>query len=481
MAFSYFEWSALPQETQLFFLESRSQLRIDVISRFRRDSPNARLVVIDLSHLEYPIQPPWRVPSRFGNGKQGVHRIFEALGVEYLEGRLFNSSILKLSAEESEALNIAIESSLITTLRKGRGDMNPLGLIQKVIRKIIASRSEKCFAVSLSAIEELSPSRVFISNGRFANEQASLLAARRVGVSTLFLERKGTFGHLFARDYRIHDRLTSQRHALEVSKSLQKSAMAESADRWLEMRRQKNSTQNVFSSLWSESGDAWKGPTERLALFVTSSSDEYQSLDLDWDEAIWEDQLSAFKHVWDRIASRGLRPVLRVHPNLLNKHPVAGYREILAIRKFASANPAFIIVWPASAVSTYQLLAYSALVVVNNSTVGLEASLMAIPVICTNSCGYDLVADVITAHSPSDLEKLDHMSFSADKSKAQRYLGVQDELDMRISPNEFGIDILISSKWKILIPGILSGAVFSILFEMRWKAFRALNLLIFPK
>jgi hypothetical protein len=238
---------------------------------------------------------------------------------------------------------------------------------------------------------------------------------------------------------------------------------------------------SVYGSLWNDSDDSWQGPRQSLALFATSSADETSSLDLDWNQASWGSQYDAFSAVWGQLKDVGLTPVLRVHPNLLNKNPRSTRREIQEIKKFRRLNPDFLIVWPASPVSTYRLISYSKVVVVDNSTVGLEASLEEIPVICTNSTSYDLIADITRVHGPQDLGKIKKMSDKSDPLGALRFIAAQEILDEHVPPNEFGIVISDSSRLRLLIPSILDGSIASILLSYRWRLLRLINLALTPK
>ena len=475
------ERRAMPNETHVFFLVKRTQFWLDVISKIVRDRPDVRLVVVDIGNFDYPRQPPWRVPRESYFRPGAVFRMFEKIGAEYFDGRRFKSEPKQLDPEEIWKLRVAVESSLISAMRKSLARPGKhSGLLQKLADRLVTTQSERVFALAVDALREFSPSHVFIVNGRFAGEQACVLAARRREIEITFLEINGIFANLFARPYRIQDRVASQQHALLVGENLSKANLRDSADRWVTQQREKNSVTNPFNKLWVDSSGSWNSPRESLALFATSSRDEYESLDIDWKEASWENQLDSFQAVWDKIKSSELTPVLRVHPNLLNKQPMSGLREIFEIKRFMRKNPDFVVVWPSSRVSTYDLISYSDVVIVQNSTVGLEASIRGIPVICTDSCGYDLVADVYSIHGPSDLDKL-KPPFTADKSGAEIFVAAQDALDERIERNEAGVDIHNHSRVLLLILSVLDGSLASIVFELRWKAYRFVTLRIFPK
>jgi hypothetical protein len=145
------------------------------------------------------------------------------------------------------------------------------------------------------------------------------------------------------------------------------------------------------------------------------------------------------------------------------------HREIKEIRRFQSENLEFYILWPASPVSTYGLISYSDVVAVENSSVGLEASVEGIPVICSNSCNHDIIADVITVHGPEDLEKIDSVSKTSDPLGAERCLAFRKTTSNSTPRNEPRVISHGYYKAWLLIPSLIDGSIFSVVFELRWK------------
>jgi len=402
--------------------------------------------------------------------------LFDALGVKYLDGSKIWPTHTDFTIEENKKMSIAISSTIISSSRRVRPNTR-LGVFEAYLKKRLTSQSQRIFSLTTQLIKEFSASKVFILNGRFAAEHATYLAAQREDTKTVFYEASAAHRRHYVTDYRIHDRITSQSRVPGVTSSLQDSELqAYSND-----VSARNKGVNLFGSLWAESRDTWKGPRDSLALFATSSQDEMASLDLTWNEASWESQFQAFLAVWGKLKSKNLTPVLRIHPNLLNKSPISAHREIKEIRRFESENPEFYIIWPASDVSTYDLISYSDVVVVESSTVGVEASAEGVPVICTNSCAYDIAADVVTVHGPEDLGKIDAMPKNPDPRGAQRFIAFEEMIREPISSNEFGVAVSNLSKINLLIPSIIEGSIYSLVFELRWKIYRIIMLKTCPR
>jgi len=464
-------------ETHLFFLEKRTQVYLDLVAKINREEPEARLIVVDVSSFDYPLQPPWRVPGLFGSRSAKVLGLFDALGVEYVDGAKIRPTQTDFTAEESQKMGIAIKSTIISGYLRGIRLRTRPRLLEAYLNKRLTSQSQKVFSMSTKLIREFSASKVFVTNGRWSAQHATYLAARREGAKPFFFEASSANRTNYLTDYRTQDRIKKQGHALEATRVLQDSEIQARSNDVLA----KNKGDNMYGSLWEESKNTWKGPRDSLALFATSSQDETVSLDLNWNEASWGNQYEAFLAIWGKLKLQNLTPVLRIHPNLLNKRPSAARREIKEIRRFESENPEFYILWPASPVSTYDLISYSDVVVVENSTVGLEASAEGLPVICSNSCAYDIIADVITVHGSEDLDKIDSMSKTPDPLGAQRYIAFREIVRESIPRNEFSVTISNVSKFKLLIPSLIDGSIFSMVFELRWKIYRLIMLKTSPR
>jgi len=403
--------------------------------------------------------------------------MFDALGVGYVDGARMRPTQTDFTAEESHKIGIAIRGTIMSWYSRGIRTQTRPRLMEVYLNRRLSSQSRQIFSLTTELIREFSANKVFVDNGRFAAPHATYLAAMREGTSTVFYETSDALQSAYLMDCRVHDRIEMQSRALKATSTLQDSEInAYSND---VLARSKGD--NVFGSLWSESKNAWKGPRDSLALFATSSSDETDSVDLEWGEASWGNQYEAFQSIWRKLKSRNLTPVLRVHPNLLNKNPAAAHREINKIRRFKSDNPEFYIVWPASSVSTYDLISYSDVVVVENSTVGLEASAQGLPVICSNSCAYDIIADVLRVHGPEDLDKIDAMSKTPDPLGARRYLASEKMRLQHVPRNEFSVTISNFSKFRLLVPSLIDGSIFSMVFELRWKIYRFIMLKTSPR
>jgi len=458
----------LVREVNLFFLDKRTQITLDLVAQIQEDSPESRLIVVDLSSFHYPLQPPWRVRGHLCSRSTKVLEMFNKLGVDYVNGASRLPNRREFSSSESVKIGIAIRSTIMSWHSRGTKKNSRRGLIEILISRRLSSQALRVFSLTKDLLSEFSPTSVFVENGRFALPHATYLAAQSSQVKVLFYEASQSDRSVYMHYFRVHDRIEMQKNALESTSSLPNSLVNVIASDFM----QKQAKNNSFKSLWSASEDAWKGPRESLALFATSSSDENYSMDLDWNEASWESQYEAFQAIWNQLKPLNLTPVLRIHPNMLNKRPSAARTEIREIKRFQSRNPEFQLVWPQSPVSTDSLISFANVVVVSNSTVGLEASLKGVPVICADSCAYDLIADVVRVLGPKDLIKVAALSKAPDPLGAQRYVAFQQIKLMHVPENKFGVVLSNLSKSRLFIASIVDGSIVSIVFELRWKIYR---------
>ena len=172
--------------------------------------------------------------------------------------------------------------------------------------------------------------------------------------------------------------------------------------------------------------------------------------------------------------------MLRVHPNLLNNHPLTTLRELKKFKEFSERNPRFKVICPASSVNTHELIKRARVVIVYGSTVGLEASLEGLPVICTNRSTYDLIADVTNVNGPEDLSLIDSMSHTSSPIGAMKLISYLEMTHEDVGPDEAGVNISKVRRTRLIWGPILSGSLLSKIFEKSWRLARKVVLAFLP-
>lgn len=465
---------------EVFFLYWRSEFWLQAALQQARKlaSQGTQFTVVDMSHFHYPRQAPWRLSGKWvspGGAHRALSHIFEEFGAHFtvLEVRKAGDGFPPTPSVK-QSLETAVQSSLNNCFRQSYS--NGLGALSRLVK---ARWLSKASSVKLSAerlLTDLGATRVSIVNGRLFSQFAVALAAQNLSISVTFLEHSEFPGHLFSRSYRPHDRVAFQRDVEKFARSEDRETIERLALEWENLRRKVKSTTNPFSVRWKATSSE-KLQNARIALFLTSSSDEFESLDLDWKEGQWSDQYEGFDFVLKSIGHLNLIPVLRIHPNLANKSPIDALAELKKVGKLSNDNPALRLVDHASRVSTYELLKDADLVVVYNSTVGLEASMMGKHVVCLNSCWYDDIAEVFKLHRRDQINLLEtYLTNPVDSWQAKRWPATQMLQDRRISSAS---PVLIRQNLLVQITrAIVDGSLLWIMFELRWKLFKKIMLSI---
>jgi CDP-glycerol glycerophosphotransferase (TagB/SpsB family) len=122
-----------------------------------------------------------------------------------------------------------------------------------------------------------------------------------------------------------------------------------------------------------------------------------------WSIDSWSHQFEAFDAMMTLLERRGVGLVLRLHPNLGSKSRAYFQREVADALDLQSRHPALVLHWHNSSVNSYDLVRHADYVIVERSTIGLEAILMGKPVWVTQASQWDQVADVRQVLSLADI------------------------------------------------------------------------------
>lgn len=457
----------------LFFLDARDQIWLDIVDFIAKENPTYQITVVDMAAFTYPKVPPWRVPRLYEGFSDPVSAMFASYGVKYIQGGSVVGQSIPEAKGDRERLKTAIVSNYVSAARTVPSNLHGIKWMSvSVLQHHLSRLARRAFGVSEQIMSLLEPARVYVINGRLPQQKAAVIAAEHLNLEIWFLELDR--GRLYRSRYQPHDRIRSQEELSKVAQSLSGSQMTTSISSWLAQFSSANAEMNKFSVTRTDTG-ANLADSGHLAIFATSSRDEYESVEFDFSEAQWESQLHAFSEVWRIVGSTDLKPILKIHPNLLNKRPFFVVGELSRIRRFLSKNPNFTVVGPSDKQNIYAIFPRAALVVVHNSTVGLEASIRGIPVICTNSTSYDSLADVTKFHSLEQVKLLAKVQSYADPTGAMKFLAARDALSV---PIKFFPGRIVLENYSLrlqIIRSIRDASIFSIMFEQRWHLYRELN------
>ena len=142
---------------------------------------------------------------------------------------------------------------------------------------------------------------------------------------------------------------------------------------------------------------SWSNSRKNVLIF-NSSEDEYFSIGKDYDSNLFENQIEGIKFLKNFYKNyNDVDIYLRIHPNLLG---ITG-RYHMDLCDLEGGN--FYVIQADSPVSTYDLIDHSDLVVVFNSTVGIEAGYVHKNVVRLSAAIYD---DLKIGSRPNSLDEL---------------------------------------------------------------------------
>ena len=369
-------------------------------------------------------------------GHDLVERV-ESLGatVETLEGEPRPAST-PLPADVEERLQIAVQSALITYFRTDRPARSRRRISK--VESALATGGRAVYNALLSYLGRTDISTLYVPNGRFPLQKMTELAARDTATPVLHFEKGETSNGTYLKPYAPQDRLASQADVNPTLRDLDTDEISSIADAWLARRAPSQDSSNEFSALWDAGLPAEIAGIEnasKVVGFFTSSQDEFVFLGPEWQLHEWADQFDAFDQLLTEFERDGYFMYLRVHPNLATKAQDCFAREREGIRTLQRKHPSLVVLWHDDSANTYGLLDHTDVVVVWDSTVGLEASARGIPVITAATSRYGLVADVREILSKEDLQARGIQPWPVDSYKAKQFIAYLVRRDEQMDPD----------------------------------------------
>ena len=289
-------------------------------------------------------------------------------------------------------------SSLVTNSKSFRPCLRENRRLLEEILLSGISTYEYCRKV----IRTENPDRIYLFNGRFANNRAILDAALQSGVDVRIHERGAHKYHYSVNHFMPHD-------FAKIRELMTKAWPAAPEDRFAVAK-------NFFSNLRGRVEVGWtsftanqkhsfsrnectSGPEKRLVAYFSSTDDEYVAVGdiVKWDR--WPDQLSAVRSLIEVVRKDpNLELVIRLHPHLSKKHPY----DLECWREMELPVNAQILD-PLDPTDSYSLLEQADVVVTSGSTIGIEAVYWGKPSVCL---GPSLYSQLEAVYLPADEREL---------------------------------------------------------------------------
>ncbi|CAN5523308.1 hypothetical protein BH10ACT7_BH10ACT7_11510 [soil metagenome] len=343
-------------------------------------------------------------------------------------------------------VDLAVNSALISLAR------DPQPNLDRARWRRLKSAMERAgvdthFAVTRLLENNPDVRTVFVANGRLPNQRAVADATRKLGRALRVYEKGNLKDTYWLEDFSPHKRTKTQAHADHKLSGFTADEALEMGTRWAEERSSSESDSNLYSRFFDDELDVSIAHSRRTVVgLFTSSQDEFASLGEEWQNQSWDDQIEAFDHVICTLRQQGIQFYLRVHPNFITKSHASFVRERAQILALGAKHPSLKIFWHDEPASTYALLEASDCVVVWNSTVGLEASGMKLPVYHLAPSYYDLYADVRPWLSPEQNPKPDDLLYKPDADRAKRFMAYLSVRDRTMSDQSLEIRDTLDTK-----------------------------------
>jgi hypothetical protein len=365
----------------------------------------ADVTVIDIGRTTVIRQgfPPTKLVKALGHTvfDHAFSLLLTQAGVQ-LVGLPPGKKVTKILKRDRQALDQALESELLTYFRLDHiPDTPEAHELKSALHQAMLDTYFSLFALWSNS----PPDQVIIPNGRTSRQKAARLVAERLGIEVLLYENgRATPSSYYLGTTQPHDRIASQKELLGGFPLPKGRALKEKAESWLADRMAIGGGTNDFSQGWetltTEVIPTSDSPT---AVFFASSFDEFRAFGPMWSIDSWASQFEAFDSMMSILEEKGVTLVLRLHPNLGSKSREYFLRETEEVLALKAKHPGLTIHWHNQPANSYDLIRTATYVIVERSTIGLEASVMGKPVWVTQASQWDMMADIRQVLKPSDI------------------------------------------------------------------------------
>ncbi len=387
-----------------------------------------------------------------GVGDDVNRRALSALGLRHpdraFDAILRESGFVSIDAARYVAANVQARPEMSETAREGIEETTRSALISyardplpntsrltwRNLEKLLARTGNRTYAAVSAVLDERPEIRnVYVPNGRFPHQRGALEAALAHGRQVLYYEKGEKPDTFWFADHSPLHRVKTQETVDDVLGHLTDAEAIAVGQEWMNGRSSNKSVSNIYSRFFHEEGPTAPAERERrnhkvIGLF-TSSQDEFAALGPEWHLQAWSDQWAAFDHVLSHLEQSDFAFYLRVHPNFATKSHASYKREHRSIKELQRKHPSLKVIWHDEQVSSYAMLHQTHVVIVWDSTIGLEASGRGVPVWELAASYYDLYADVRQWFDSSADPDVDALEYEVDTDRTLRfmaYLGLRE-------------------------------------------------------
>lgn len=359
--------------------------------------------------------------------------VVERAGWESIDPATYLSRIgdHPLTADERILIDERVHSALVSYSRDPEPQTKRA--IWRRLQRDLIEGAEATHGLIRAILEDrLDIDEVYVLNGRFPQQGAVLEAARGAGRRIRHYEKGEQPDTFWLADHSTLDREATQTSVDRVLGALTPDEALEIGRRWRD--RRVSGGANIYSRFFSDDDPASGHAADtKLLGFFTSSQDEFAALGPEWHVQDWADQWEAFESVLDQLSGSGYRAYLRVHPNFATKSHASFLRERAQIEAFASRHPELTVIWHDEKVNSYALIGTTDVVVVWDSTIGLEAAAAGRPVWELAASYYDIYTGIRQWFGVADTPALESLEYQPDLDRALRFMAYLELREPRLS------------------------------------------------
>lgn len=294
-------------------------------------------------------------------------------------------------------LGIGVASSFISKTKSSEPDINNESI--KLLQTYLKS-SATVYEKSIELIKEMNPKKVMVFNGRFACVKAIAEAAKQMGVPVVFYERGATSERYVLVDKPIHN-FKGIRERRDNAWEDANDCMKDIARQFFERRRNGDGIGWLSFTQDQEKNKFPDRVKDYRLVYFSSSDDEFAAVEDAVEHRAFDSQRSAIKWLIDWVGKKdNIELIVRVHPHLAIKSEKERYWWDSLSGKNITLIPS------GDKTDSYSLAESADIVLVYNSTIGVEASYWGVPSIAIGDTLYSGLDCVYEPFTVKELENL---------------------------------------------------------------------------
>ncbi len=342
-----------------------------------------------------------------------IKKIYQEFDKDNFSSKINNLEELKKLEYKNYNIGIGISSTLITYL----SNSNPFPLRESEKKECIEqiNSSIKSILFAENILDKDKYDCIVILNGRLSCENAIKQVAYKKQLEVYFHESAFINTRYFFENYMPHNFKERKKEMARMNKEVDPNIITSLGNNFF-IRKTKGEgiyeesyTKNhkpCLSLLLNNLINKKRSENKKIISYFTSSDDEYEAIEgskLRYKD--WGSQGIAIRIISEIVKDLGYYMIVRVHPNLTNKHESEKNRW-MQHKEFIQKN-GFYWIDQDDTNSSYKLIEASDLIITSGSTIGLESIYLGKPSITIAECYYDsIIPDAKLCQCPEKFKEL---------------------------------------------------------------------------